>query len=80
MNFFKYFEVYYAYFLRAVYYGLVPSIVFYGKHSKVSDSLFIGLFSKPYSPLILAMLSFLRGDEGGEDMYGAPPGGQPGYY
>ncbi len=35
MNFFKYFDVYYAYFLRTLYYGLVPSIVLYGTTNNI---------------------------------------------
>ena len=43
---------------------------------------YLGLFSKPYSPLILALISYLKGEEAGagDDMYGGPPGGHPGYY
>ncbi len=31
-NFDKYFNTFYGYFLRALYWGSVPAIIFYGKH------------------------------------------------
>ncbi len=63
-NFFKYWDQFYVYFLRFMYYGTVPSIILYG------------LFSKPYSPLLMAMWSMLTGEEAEQPMgmYG-----QPGY-
>ncbi|CDW80535.1 UNKNOWN [Stylonychia lemnae] len=68
-NFNQYFNVFYDYFLRAIYWGSVPAIVLYG------------LLSKPYSPLLLAMWAQLTGAEEQQDMYGMPPqGGAPGYY
>lgn len=70
MNFNKYYNSFYNYFLKALYYGAVPSIVLYGKHYR-SLIPSIGLFSKPYSPLILAMWSYLFGeDQSQEDFYG----------
>lgn len=53
----------YGYFLQAIYWGSVPAIVVYG------------LFSKPYSPIMLAVWGFLTGEEQQpESPYGMPPG------
>jgi hypothetical protein len=48
-NLFKYFGSFYNYVLLGIYWGSVPAIVLYG------------LFSKPYSPLVLAAWSFITG-------------------
>lgn len=62
LNFFKYFNVFYDYLLRFIYWGSVPSIVLYGKITiRLIKS--IGLLSKPYSPLLLAMWSTITGEE-----------------
>ena len=60
----KYFDSFYVYLLKAIYYGAVPSIVLYGKsiYSKIVI-IFVGLFSKPYSPLMLAFWSYITGQE-----------------
>ena len=66
-NLSKYFGLFYNYLLMGIYWGSVPAIVCYG------------LFSKPYSPLILWVWSFITGKEQEsqyDPMYGGMP---PGY-
>jgi hypothetical protein len=48
-NFWKYFDKFYNYLLYGIYWGSVPAIIIYG------------LFSKPYSPFVLAAWSFITG-------------------
>jgi hypothetical protein len=68
-NFNHYFNIFYDYFLRTLYWGSVPAIVLYGKiynhYKRKTNSLYIslGLFSKPYSPLLLALWAQLTGVE-----------------
>jgi hypothetical protein len=50
-NFWKYFNSFYAYALQAIYWGSVPAIILYG------------LFSKPYSPLVLTAWDYITGKE-----------------
>lgn len=58
-NFNHYFNIFYDYFLRTIYWGSVPAIVLYGKKYftifKLNLIFCLGLFSKPYSPLLLAL-------------------------
>jgi hypothetical protein len=61
-NIMKYFGNFYAYLLYGIYWGSVPAIVVYG------------LFSKPYSPIVLAAWGMLTGKEPEPDMYGGQPG------
>eukprot|EP00347_Sterkiella_histriomuscorum_P018414 403345598 len=65
INFNIYWAKFYNYLLQAIYWGSVPSIIMFG------------LFSKPYSPLIIAMWQTITGQEdtSSNDMYGAPPQG-----
>ena len=48
-NLSKFFAQFYNYLLYGIYWGSVPAIVLYG------------LFSKPYSPIVLAAWSFITG-------------------
>lgn len=48
-NFWKYFDSFYNYLLRAIYWGSVPAIMLYG------------LFAKPYSPMVLAVWGMITG-------------------
>jgi hypothetical protein len=50
-NFWAYFGTFYTNLLRSIYWGSVPAIILYG------------LFSKPYSPIVLAAWGFLTGQE-----------------
>jgi len=68
LNFFRYFNVFYDYFLKTVYWGSVPTIILYG------------LFTKPYSPIILALWHSITGQEDQADLYGMPPPGAPSYF
>ena len=65
-NFWKYFGNFYNYLLFGIYWGSVPAIILYG------------LFSKPYSPIILSLWSMLTGEEEQPQpgMYGHPGGFQ----
>lgn len=61
-NFTKYYDIFYVYFLKAIYYGSVPAVILYGIFLFKLIFL-IGLFSKPYSPLVLALWGWLTGQE-----------------
>ena len=61
-NIMKNFGNFYTYLLYGIYWGSVPAIVVYG------------LFSKPYSPIVLAAWGMLTGKEPEPDMYGGQPG------
>ena len=65
VNFQKYFNIFYSYLLRGMYWGSVPAIILYG------------LFSKPQSPIVLSAWAFLTGQEEqqqNESPYGMSPG------
>lgn len=63
-NFSRYFGNFYNYLMHFIYWGSVPTIILYG------------LFSKPYSPFVLAAWGFLTGQEPEQpDFYGGAPGG-----
>lgn len=61
-NFNRFFGNFYTYLLYGIYWGSVPAIILYG------------LFSKPYSPMVLAAWGMLTGKEPEPDMYGGHPG------
>ena len=48
-NLSKYFGLFYNYVLYGIYWGSVPAIILYG------------MFSKPYSPMLLSLWSFITG-------------------
>ena len=69
-NFAKYYSLVYNYMLRFVYYGSVPTIILYGNILIVFNE-GIGLFAKPYSPIVMAMMGYLTGQQPAqEDLYG----------
>jgi hypothetical protein len=76
MNFYRYFNVFYDYFLKTIYWGSVPTIILYGTFNSLLCCL--GLFTKPYSPIILAFWHAITGQEEQPDLYGMPP--QGGYF
>ena len=78
-NFSRYWDVFYNYLLQGIYYGAVPAIILYGNPYFLQFD--IGLFSKPYSPLVIALWGAITGKEEEPDYYGMPnQGGVPGYY
>jgi len=48
-NFRIYFDIFYSYLMKFIYYGSVPAIIMYG------------LFSKPRSPIVMSAWYFLTG-------------------
>lgn len=61
-NFAKYFNSFYTYFLRAIYWGSVPAIIIYGNYSfyLIENT---GLFAKPYSPMVIGVWHMITGQE-----------------
>ena len=66
-NFAKFWAQFYQYLLKGMYWGSVPAIILYG------------LFSKPYSPIMLAVWGFITGKEE-QPEYGQNPYGMQGGY
>jgi hypothetical protein len=81
-NFNLYYGKFYNYMLYSLYYGLVPTVIVYGKiqQSKQTNT---GVFAKPHSPILIAFWNWLIGKEEADPYGGAPQGqygGGPGYY
>jgi hypothetical protein len=63
-NFWLYFDHFYSYLMKGIYWGSVPLIILYG------------LCTKPYSPMVSALINIITGHEEQypPNPYGMPPG------